>query len=121
MTGHFSGSRGGFEADGGVVCGRGGRIIRNVRLTLSRGGGAKVGQWQVDSSHIVNPQQDLQGADLLKTLIYQSLACPLNLLNARREGADSTSWRGRERKRERDRKLEDELTGLMLCPQLICQ
>lgn len=62
-----------------------GRPLFGVRLW------AEVGQRQRDGSNVVDPQQDLQGADVLKTLIRQRLARPLDLLNARRERTQPTS------------------------------
>lgn len=94
MAWDLSGRGGGLQADGGLdrTC-----FLSGVGLRLSRGVGAEVWQRQGDGSHVVDSQQDLHGADLLKALIRQSLARPLDLLDARRERTDPTAWRQRQR------------------------
>lgn len=97
MTWYLSGRGGGLHGDGGLVWSRGGRsYLCGVGLSLNGGVGAKVGQRQGDGSHVVDSQQDLQGVDLLETLICQGLARPLNLLYAWREGTHPTSCEERE-------------------------
>lgn len=98
MAWDFSGRGGGLQADGGLDRSRGGRcFLRGVRLRLSGGVWAEVRQRQGDGSHVVDSQQDLHGVDLLEALIRQSLARPLNLLDARRERTDPTAWRRTQR------------------------
>lgn len=92
MTWYFSGRGGGLQGDGGLTWSRGWRrFLRGVRLSQSGGVWAKVGQRQGDGSHVVDSQQDLQGADLLEALIRQSLARPLDLLYTWRERTHPTS------------------------------
>lgn len=92
VTWHFSGRCGGLQGDGGVIWSRGGRrLLFGVRLET------EVRQRQRDGSNVVDSQQDLQGADLLKALICQRLARPLNLLNTRRERTHPTSWKRSDR------------------------
>lgn len=88
VTWYFSGWCGGLQGDGGVIWGGGGRSLPfGVSLET------EVRQRQRDGSNVVDSQQDLQSADLLKALICQHLARPLNLLNARRERTHPTPWR----------------------------
>lgn len=98
MAWDFSGRGGGLQADGGLDRSRGGRcFLHGVGLRLSGGVWAEVRQRQGDGSHVVDSQQDLHGVDLLEALIRQSLARPLNLLDARRERTDPTAWRRTQR------------------------
>lgn len=90
VTWYFSGWGGGLQGDGvldwsGFLCGVGPGLSGDIW--------AEVGQRQGDGSYVVDSQQDLQGADLFETLICQRLACPLDLLDARRERTHPTSWR----------------------------
>lgn len=76
---------------GGGLDGHGGRPLRG--LARKR---AEVRQRQGDGPDVVDPQQNLQGADLLETLVGQSFAGPLDLLDARRERAEPASCRQRQ-------------------------
>lgn len=87
---YISGRDGGLNGDGGVVLRR---CYGGVRLNLSRGVRAEVRQRQVDGPHVVDPQQDLYGVDVLETLIGKRLARLLNLLDARRERTHPASCR----------------------------
>lgn len=73
---------------GGGLDGHGGRLRRGLART-----GAEVQQRQGDGANVVDPQQDLQGADLLETLASQSLTGPLDLLDTRRERTEPPSCR----------------------------
>ena len=107
MTRYLSGRRGRLQGDGGVVW----RLWFGVGLGLSVGVGPEVGQRQGDVSDVVDPEQNLQGADVLEALIRQSLTRLLNLLNARGERAQPTPWREREREREVEGEGEGEREG----------
>lgn len=80
--------RGGGLDDGGGLFQSGSHLLRGLGRV-----GAEVRQRQGDGSNVVDSEQNLQGADLLETLISQSFTGPLNLLNARRERTDPTSCR----------------------------
>lgn len=51
---------------------------------------AEVRYGQSDRADVVYPLQNLQSADLLKTMIQQSFTCPLDLLDTWRERAQTT-------------------------------
>lgn len=76
VTWDLSGRGGGLHGDGGVLVRSRGRrsFLCSIQWL-----GAKVGQWQGDGSHIVDSQQDFQGADLLEALIHQGLTGSLDL------------------------------------------
>lgn len=94
MTRDLSGRGGGLDGDGGLFrSGAGGRLLRGLARE-----GAEVRQRQGDGSNVVDPQQNLQGADLLETLLIQSFAGPLNLLDTRRERTEPTSCRQQNRR-----------------------
>lgn len=87
MAGDFPGRGGGPQRDRGLLGLLGVLGLRTL--------GAKVGQGQREGAHVVHPQQNLQGADLLEALLRQGLAGPLDLLDARGEGAEPASCRER--------------------------
>lgn len=92
VTWYFSGWGGGLQGDGGLVWSGGGRCFL-CGVGLSGEVRTEVGQRQGNSSHVVDSQQDLQGADLLEALIGQGLTGPLNLLDAWRERTYPASCR----------------------------
>lgn len=92
VTRDLSGRGGGLDRDACLFGSRvGGRLPRGLRRV-----GAEVRQRQGDGPHVVDPQQNLQGADFLESLVGQSVTGPLDLLYTGREGADPTSCRQRE-------------------------
>lgn len=96
VTWDISGWGGGPEGDRGLLClCRGWSLLCGPGLGVFQGLRPKVGQRQRQGSNVVDPQQDLQGADLLETLICQGITGPLDLLNARGEGTDPASCKER--------------------------
>lgn len=89
MTRDLSGRGGGLDGDGGLFGGGGGALLLRGLAGIT----AEVRQRQGDSANVVDPQQDLQGADLLETLFSQGLTGPLDLLDAGRERAEPPSCR----------------------------
>lgn len=75
---------GGLDCEGGGARGgaRGGAVVR-----------AKVGHRQAGGAHVVHPQHDLQGAEVVEAGGSQRLTGALHLLDAGREGAQTAPWR----------------------------
>lgn len=90
VTRDLSGRGGGLDGDGGLFGGGGsGALLLRGLAGIT----AEVRQRQGDGANVVDPQQNLQGADLLETLFSQGLTGPLDLLDAGRERAEPPSCR----------------------------